>query len=253
MLLIAFSISCNGADTRDRADGIGADSTPAVAGRASGTATTLPGGVRSRAGNVLFLGTSLTAGYGVGEEYAYPAVIQQKIDSAGLPFHVINAGLSGETSAGGLRRLDWSLQQSVDVLVLELGANDGLRGQSVDALSANLDSIITHTLERYPTADIVIAGMQAPPNLGSAYTRAFADTYTRLAARYHAALIPFLLQDVGGIRELNQGDGIHPTIEGQRIVAGNVWRVLRPVLEKRAGTGSRGGLPAPPSPERGSS
>jgi acyl-CoA thioesterase I len=234
LLLIAFSISCNGADTRNGADRIGADSTPAVAGRASGTATRLPGGARSSTRNVLFLGTSLTAGFGVGEEYAYPAVIQQKIDSAGLPFHVINAGLSGETSAGGLRRLDWSLQQPIDVLVLELGANDGLRGQPVEALRANLDSIVARTLERYPDADIVIAGMQAPPNLGAAYTNAFAGTYTELARRYHAALVPFLLQDVGGIRELNQGDGIHPSIEGHRILATNVWRVLGPVLEKRA-------------------
>jgi len=148
LLLIAFSISCNGADTRDKPDGIGADSTPAVTGRATGTATALPGGARVRTRNVLFLGTSLTAGYGVGEEYAYPTIIQQKIDSAGLPFHVINAGLSGETSAGGLRRLDWSLQQPIDVLVLELGANDGLRGQSIDALRANLDSIVSRALAR---------------------------------------------------------------------------------------------------------
>jgi acyl-CoA thioesterase I len=235
LLLIAFSISCNGADTRDGADRIGADSTPATAGRASGTATRLPGGARTR--NVLFLGTSLTAGFGVGEENAYPAVIQEKVDSAGLPFHVINAGLSGETSAGGLSRLDWSLQQPIDVLVLELGANDGLRGQSVDALRANLDSIVARTLARYPDAGIVIAGMQAPPNLGSRYTTRFAATYTEVARRYHASLVPFLLQDVGGIRELNQSDGIHPTVEGHRILAANVWRVLGPVLEKRAATG----------------
>ncbi|HSG66763.1 MAG TPA: arylesterase, partial [Gammaproteobacteria bacterium] len=163
-----------------------------------------------------------------------PALIQQKIDSAGLPFRVVNAGLSGETSAGGLRRLEWSLQEPIDVLVLELGANDGLRGLPVEQMRANLDSIIGLTRARYPGVGVVIAGMEAPPNLGQRYTTAFSRTFEELARSRDAALIPFLLDSVGGMPELNQDDGIHPTVEGHRILARNVWRVLGPVLERRA-------------------
>jgi acyl-CoA thioesterase-1 len=238
LVLLAFLIGCDGADTRDAPgrieDGASADS--ARAGEARGRASRLPG-QRSPAdarGVVLFLGTSLTAGYGLGEEYAYPAVIQSKIDSAGLPFRVVNAGLSGETSAGGLSRLDWTLQQPIEVLVLELGANDGLRGLPVAQMRANLDSIITRTRARFPDAGIVIAGMQAPPNLGGGYTQAFTAAYRDLAARHDAALVPFLLEGVGGLRGMNQADGIHPTIEGQRVLAANVWSRLVPVLESRA-------------------
>lgn len=185
---------------------------------------------RSPTGNVLFIGTSLTAGYGVGEERAFPAVIQEKIDSAGLPFHVVNAGVSGETSAGGLARLDWALRTPVDVLVLELGANDGLRGLPVDQMRANLDSILVRTRRAYPEAVLVLAGMEAPPNLGPDYTAEFRDAFRSLAEMRGAALIPFLLQDVAGIPELNQYDGIHPTAEGHRILADNVWSVLAPIL-----------------------
>ena len=184
--------------------------------------------------NVLFLGTSLTAGYGVGAENAFPALIQQKLDSAGLPFRIVNAGLSGETSAGGLRRLDWSLQQPVEVLVLELGANDGLRGLSVQQLRANLDSIMAHTRARYPDADIVIAGMEAPPNLGRQYTESFRKTYSDLADKYDAVLIPFLLDGVAANAALNQEDGIHPSRAGHARIAETVWQTLQPVLAKRA-------------------
>jgi acyl-CoA thioesterase I len=183
---------------------------------------------------VLFLGTSLTAGYGVGAENAFPAVIQQKLDSARLPFRVVNAGLSGETSAGGLRRLEWSLQQPVEVLILELGANDGLRGLSVQQLGANLDSIIARTRARYPDSDIVIAGMQAPPNLGKQYTAAFRETYSDLADKYDAVLIPFLLEGVAANAALNQEDGIHPSHKGHARIAETVWQALIPVLQKRA-------------------
>jgi len=182
---------------------------------------------------ILFLGTSLTAGYGVGAEYAFPAVIQQKLDSAHLPFRVSNAGLSGETSAGGLRRLEWSLQQPIDVLVLELGANDGLRGLPVAELRANLDTIITMTRRSYPDAGVVIAGMEAPPNLGSAYTEDFRKAYRDLATKHDAVLIPFLLDGVATRQNLNQEDGIHPNAEGHKLVAENVWRGLQPMLEKR--------------------
>lgn len=183
---------------------------------------------------VLFVGTSLTAGYGVGEDVAYPAVVQQKIDSAGLPFRVVNAGISGETSAGGLRRIDWSLQQPVDVLVLELGANDGLRGLDPDAMRRNLDEIMTRTRARYPDAAIVLVGMEAPPNLGQSYTTRFRRVFTDLARRHDAVLVPFLLDGVAGVAELNIDDGIHPNLRGHQRLAATVWSALGPVLERRA-------------------
>jgi acyl-CoA thioesterase-1 len=170
----------------------------------------------------------------VSEDGAFPALVQQKIDSAGLRFRVVNAGVSGETSAGGLRRLAWLLKQPVDVLVLELGANDGLRGQDVDSLEANLQAIIDRTQAADPGVGIVIAGMEAPPNMGAVFTSRFRAVFPRLARVNHAALIPFLLDGVGGVRELNQADGIHPTAVGHRIIAETVWRVLEPVLRRRA-------------------
>jgi acyl-CoA thioesterase-1 len=184
-------------------------------------------------GVVLFLGTSLTAGYGIGAEHAYPALIQQKLDSAGYPLRVVNAGISGETSAGGLRRIDWSLQQPVAILVLELGANDGLRGLSVSDMHDNLEKIIQRTMERYPDSEIVLVGMEAPPNLGAEYTRQFRSTYRTLAQKYDAALIPFLLEGVAAVPDLNQDDGIHPNETGQKRVAETVWKVLEPVIKRR--------------------
>jgi acyl-CoA thioesterase-1 len=184
---------------------------------------------------VLFLGTSLTAGLGLSESQAYPALIQRKVDSAGFRLRVINAGVSGETSAGGLRRLDWLLEQPVAVLVLELGANDALRGQDLDATRKNLQEIIDRTRAAHPQAAIVIAGMQAPPNLGSRYTTAFRDIFPGLARRNGAALIPFLLEGVAGVPDLNQADGIHPTAAGDSMVAANVWKVLEPVLREAGG------------------
>jgi acyl-CoA thioesterase I len=182
---------------------------------------------------VLFLGTSLTAGYGIGEQAAFPALIQQKIDSAGLPFRVSNAGISGETSAGGLRRIDWSLQQPVDVLVLELGANDGLRGLPVEQLRSNLDQILRRARARYPDIGLVLIGMEAPPNLGARYTTEFRSVFVELARRYDAALVPFLLEGVAAQPALNLEDGIHPNPEGHRIVAESVWGVLEPLLRGR--------------------
>jgi acyl-CoA thioesterase-1 len=145
----------------------------------------------------------------------------------------VNAGISGETSAGGLRRIDWSLQQPIEVLVLELGANDGLRGLPVAALRDNLEEIIDRTRKRYPDAAIVIAGMEAPPNLGGPYTTEFRNVFKDVAQEYDAALIPFLLKDVAADPALNQDDGIHPNIEGQQRVAANVWRVLQPVIQRQ--------------------
>jgi acyl-CoA thioesterase I len=215
-----------------------ADAPPVVVDSTADAVPRSDGGNAPAAGaerrTVLFVGTSLTAGYGVGEDVAYPARIQAKIDSAGLPFTVVNAGISGETSAGGLARLDWMLQQPIDVLVLELGANDGLRGYDVGALRANLDTILTRTRARYPDAELVITGMEAPPNLGARYTERFRDTFRDLAEKHDAALVPFLLEGVAGEAELNQEDRIHPTAEGHAVIAANVWEVLRPVLERAA-------------------
>jgi acyl-CoA thioesterase I len=187
---------------------------------------------------VLFLGTSLTAGYGIDPQQAYPALIQQKIDSAGLDYRVINAGLSGETSAGAVRRADWLFQQPISVLVLETGANDGLRGLPPDSLRANIQAILDRAQRLHPRPRIVLLGMRVPPNYGRAYSQQFESVYPQLAKANGAVLVPFLLEGVGGVRALNQADGVHPTAEGQRKMAETVWRVLEPVLrqgERRQG------------------
>jgi len=180
---------------------------------------------------VLFFGDSITAGLGVEPEEAYPALVGGKIDSLKLPYVAVNAGLSGETSAGGRSRLRWVLsRQPVAVFVLELGGNDGLRGLPLADTRANLQAIIDTVRQQAPRAKIVLAGMQIPPNMGQAYTAEFKNLYTELAARNHLTLIPFLLENVGGIARLNQPDGIHPTPEGHRLVARTVWRTLKPLL-----------------------
>ncbi|MCJ8163585.1 arylesterase [Pontibacter sp. E15-1] len=181
---------------------------------------------------ILFFGNSLTAGYGLEPDQAFPALIQQRIDSLGLPYTVINAGVSGETTAGGRGRIDWLLKQQVDVFVLELGANDGLRGIKTEETYSNLKAIIDKVRQKNPEVQIVLAGMQIPPSMGQKYTQQFREVYTRLAEEEQVALIPFLLEGVAGIRDLNQGDGIHPTVEGQKIVAENVWQVLTSVLQE---------------------
>jgi acyl-CoA thioesterase I len=181
--------------------------------------------------NVVVLGDSLAAGYGLDPSAAFPAVLQKKIDEAGWKFHVVNAGVSGDTSAGGLRRVDWLLKRRVDVLIIELGGNDGLRGLAPPALKKNLQSIIERTREKYPAAVIVIAGMKMPANFG-AYSEEFERVYSEVAKEQKVDLVPFLLEGVGGRPELNLPDRIHPTAEGQKIVAENVWTVLKPVLAK---------------------
>ncbi len=234
--LAALALACDAEPGKQGAAGAGEAAgvgEPAGASGAAGVAEAAGAGsaaVTREAGVVLFFGTSLTAGLGLGSEAAYPALIQQKIDSAGLAFRVTNAGVSGETSAGGLRRLDWLLRQPVAVLVLELGANDALRGQDLRALENNLQAIIDRTRTAHPRASIVIAGMEAPPNLGRRYTGAFRQVFVDLARENGAALIPFLLEGVGGRPELNQADGIHPTARGHEIIADNVWQVLGSVL-----------------------
>lgn len=182
--------------------------------------------------SILVLGDSLAAGYGLEQAQAFPALLQEKIDAAGLAFEVINAGLSGDTSAGGLRRIDWLLKRKVDVLVLELGGNDGLRGFSTVATRTNLQGIIDRTRTKYPETRLLIAGLEMPTNMGPEYVQAFRGIFSDLAKINGAALVPFLLEGVGGRAELNQADRIHPTAEGQRMVAANVWAVLKPMLEK---------------------
>jgi acyl-CoA thioesterase I len=181
---------------------------------------------------VLFLGTSLTAGLGLEPEQAYPALIQQKIDSAGLGYRVVNAGVSGETSAGALRRIDWLFREPVAVLVVETGANDGLRGLPTDTLRANIQAILDRAKRLRPEPKLVLVGMRMPPNYGLQYSSRFKSVYADLARKNDAALVPFLLEGVGGNPALNQPDGIHPTAEGQRKLAETVWRVLEPVLRE---------------------
>ncbi|HEY9049358.1 MAG TPA: arylesterase [Ohtaekwangia sp.] len=179
---------------------------------------------------ILFYGDSLTAGLGVSPEEAFPALIEKKLKQQGKPYKTINAGLSGETSAGGVSRLDWVLRQPIDVFVLELGANDGLRGLPLEQTQKNLQQIIDKVKTKYPKAKIVLAGMMVPPNLGPDYTAKFKKMYPDLAKKNNITLIPFLLQDVAGNEKLNQADGIHPNIDGHKIVAENVYKVIQPLL-----------------------
>jgi len=182
---------------------------------------------------IVFFGDSLTAGYGLDNpgKDAYPAVIQEKILAARLPWRVVNAGLSGETSAGGSRRVDWVLRQPVDLFVLALGGNDGLRGLEPAITRRNLASILARVRTAHPAAKLVVAGVQMPSSMGEDYEHAFRAIFPALAEEQKAVLVPSLLQDVGGIPELNQGDGIHPTREGHAILAANLWHALEPLLK----------------------
>ncbi len=183
-------------------------------------------------GRVVFLGTSLTAGLGLADPAnRFTDRIQALADAAGLPFRMVNAGVSGETSAGGVGRISWLLRAPVEVLVLELGANDGLRALSPDSMKANLQAVIDSTRTHYPEARLLLSGMQAPPNLGQAYASAFSSVFSDLARMNGGALIPFLLEGVAGVPELNQADGIHPTAEGHRMITQTIWRYLRPILD----------------------
>ena len=181
---------------------------------------------------ILFFGDSITAGYGLTEEEAFPAIIQQKIDSLGLNYNVVNSGLSGETTAGGLRRIDWVLQQHVDLFVLELGGNDGLRGIDPENSKQNLQGIINKVSETYPDAKILLTGMEAPPNMGQTYTSQFRDIYRELSTANNVEFMPFILEGVAGSPVLNQPDGIHPTAKGHRVVADDLWEYLRPMLSE---------------------
>ncbi len=186
---------------------------------------------KPKAKTILFLGNSLTAGYKLDPQNAFPGLIQNKIDALNWPFEVRNAGLSGETTSGGLRRINWLLKQPADILIIELGGNDGLRGISPEVTAKNLQGIIDKALLSNPSIKIILAGMQVPPNLGQDYTASFQAIFPKLAQKNKLPLIPFLLKDVAGNPKLNLPDGIHPTEEGHKIIAETVWQVLKPVLE----------------------
>jgi len=179
---------------------------------------------------IVALGDSLTAGLGLLDTQAYPHLLQQKIDRDGFNYEVVNAGVSGDTSAGGLRRLDWALQEDVRVLILALGANDGLRGLSVTEMKTNLGEIIERARAKHVV--VILAGMEAPPNYGAEYAVSFRQAYRDLALQYRVLFVPFLLDRVAGQAALNQGDGIHPNPEGAAIVADTVWNVLKPLLDQ---------------------
>ena len=180
--------------------------------------------------SILFFGDSLTAGYGLSMEEAFPSLIEKELNSNSKKVIVTNAGLSGETSAGGLARIDWVLRQPVDIFVLELGANDGLRGLPLDQTRKNLQAIINKVKAKNPNVSIVLAGMMVPPNMGKQYSDEFKNIYPDLATKNHATLIPFLLTGVGGNEKLNQADGIHPNAEGHRIVAKNISTILNKLI-----------------------
>jgi acyl-CoA thioesterase I len=204
----------------------GGDAKPASSAPAATAAAAAP--------RIVVLGDSLTAGLGLPMAQSYPALLGERLKAEGLNYDVVNAGVSGDTSAGGLSRLDWALSGDVRVLIVALGGNDGLRGLPVAELTQNLSTIIERAQAR--RIDVILAGMEAPPNFGRDYIVAFHKVYPALAKRYHVALVPFLLQGVAGMDRLNQRDGIHPTAEGARIVADNVWAVLKPIVDKQRGT-----------------
>ena len=213
------------------------DTTPDTASGASALPAGEPIKASSTANDgrptILIVGTSLTAGLGLDPDSAYPALLQRKLDSAGVVYRVVNAGFSGETSAGALRRLDWLLRDSASVVMIETGANDGLRGQDVDSTRATLQAIVRRVKTTLPNARILLVQMESPPNLGERYTTAFRAMFPTVAREEGVTLVPFLLDGVAGVPELNQGDGIHPNEVGSRIVAENVFRAVLPVLKAR--------------------
>lgn len=228
-LLSMFALAC--APEAPGAGEAGAASAEAPAAPAESQSASQEPAEGPRGPRVVFLGTSLTAGLGLpGPEEAWPARLAELADSAGLPLRVVNAGVSGDTSAGGLRRLDWILREPLDVLVVELGANDGLRGQDPDATADNLRRIIQDAQARYPRAQVLLCAMEAPPNMGETYTERFRALFPAVATQTGARLVPFLLDGVAGVPELNQDDGIHPTSEGHRRMAANVWPALEPAV-----------------------
>jgi acyl-CoA thioesterase I len=227
LVAVGASSACGrSSSVSDTAQSRPADSTHQQdAERTSETASVRP--------RIVFLGDSLTAGYGLEQDQSVPSLVQARLRREGYAYEVVNAGVSGDTSAGGLSRLEWSLDGDVKVLVIELGANDGLRGLPVDQLKRNLAAIITRAKQR--NIQVVLTGMEAPPNFGPAYTASFRKVYRDLAAEQDVVFVPFYLEDVAGRAELNIADGIHPNPEGARIVEKNLWKALEPLLEKDRG------------------
>ena len=227
--LVAAAVAC-GAKSDAPAPSNGASAPPATTTQ-SAPATTAPAAstTASSRPKIVALGDSLTAGLGLSPDQAYPALLQTRLNSQGLDYDVVNAGVSGDTSAGGLERLDWALEGNVKILIVALGGNDALRGLPVDALASNLSQIIERAQARH--IRVILAGMEAPPNYGRDYIVSFHKVYPALAKKYNVAFVPFLLQNVAGLADLNQRDGIHPTAAGARIVADNVWTVLEPLAE----------------------
>ncbi len=232
LAMVAGALACGGDPAPDT------QRTAAADGAATESTTAAPGGAtddREGATRVLFIGTSLTAGLGLDPDSAYPAVIGRLADSAGFDISVQAAGLSGETSAGALRRVDWLLRDTVDVVIIETGANDGLRGLDPDSTQANIVGIIRRVRAANPSVRVLLAQMEAPPNLGARYTREFRDVFMTVAREEQVTLIPFFLDGVAGVPELNQGDGIHPNNAGARRAATNMWAALGPVIAQVQG------------------
>ncbi|MDB4884035.1 MAG: putative acyl-CoA thioesterase [Gemmatimonadetes bacterium] len=225
----ALSVSCSG-DKSSVSDSALAIKTPDRVEGPAASAATAPATDSRR--TVLFLGTSLTAGLGLDPDSAYPQLIQRKIDASSLPYQVVNAGVSGETSAGLLRRLDWVLQRPADVIVVETGANDGLRGIPVSSVRETVSGVLTRIRRARPNATLALVQMEAPTNFGAQYTSAFHEMFGAVAKEQGAVLLPFLLDSVAGYPRLNQADGIHPNSVGEQIVAENVWRGLKPLLAR---------------------
>ncbi|MBX2892792.1 MAG: arylesterase [Saprospiraceae bacterium] len=203
--------------------------TPAASDSANGPAAAQQEAAPAPRKHIVFFGNSITAAYQLSPEQGFTHLVQMKIDSLGLPYTCVNAGLSGETTADGVSRIDWILEQPIEIFVLELGGNDALRGLPLSESKKNLQLIIDKVKAKYPDCKIIVAGMMAPPNLGS-YAKEFYDIFPALAKRNNAALIPFILEGVGGDPSLNLPDGIHPNVEGHRILAETVWQTLRPLL-----------------------
>ncbi|MGZ3330911.1 MAG: arylesterase [Gemmatimonadaceae bacterium] len=224
----------NSRETKDNMSlGKGAESTATTASTATeSTATTGSTAAAARTPVVLFFGTSLTAGLGLDPDQAYPSLIEKKAQAEGIPIKVVNAGLSGETTAGAVRRIDWVLRTPTDLVVIEAGANDALRGLSPEEARANLEHLIAAVRAKQPRTKIALIQMEAPPNYGAAYTRSFRAIYSEVAAKEKVALLPFLLDGVAGISRLNQPDGVHPNLTGEQIVADNVWKALKPEVAK---------------------
>ncbi len=221
-VLISFSfVSCSGESTNENSS--------AASDKTTQSGPTVQK-TNEKKKSILFFGDSISAAYGLDKSEGYVNLVRERIDSLGLNYKVVNAGVSGETTAGGKGRIEWILKQPVDVFVLELGGNDALRGIAVEASYSNLEYVIKKVKEKYPNCKIVLAGMMAPPNMGESFTKPFAAMYPKLAKAYKTSLIPFILDGVAGMPELNQKDGIHPTAEGHQILADNVWKVIKDLL-----------------------